>query len=290
MVRRILRRFKRILYGSDTLPRRYRFNDELAAIAAKAELFRQKLQSIKDANPIDSADGFWYPYSILGNFWELDQTLSGGNRDLLRLIGERPVADIGGADGEIVFFLEQAGVKEVHLYESASLNCSHLRGANILKEQLHSGVQIHDIDLDGKQITPDVRFGLVFFLGTLYHLKNPFAVLEHLSKITEYCLLSTRIARCLPDGRSRIDSVPVAYLVGPEELNNDPSNYFIFSHTGLKRLCQRCGWEVLDWNTFDNRKNSTPTSFSEGERAFCLLKSIALPKLAHEDQLTENSG
>lgn len=242
-------------------------------ICDKRDRFQERLTEIKTKNPIAPTDGYWYPHHVLGNLDTIGQTLTGTNRDLLRLIENRPVADIGGADGDLSFFLETLGIKDIHLIESAGLNCSRLSGARLLKRELNSAVTIHDIDVDHEQLLPKIQFGLVFFLGTLYHLKDPFRILEYLAKHTEYCLLSTRVARYLPGGKGRIESYPIAYLLGPDELNNDPSNYFIFSHKGLRRLCERTGWDIADWKSFDNTVNSTPDSLHNGERVFCLLRS-----------------
>ena len=267
------RRLRALVHRKSPARRSYPADGRLAETCRKRDAFQERITRIKQKNPIDPADGCWYPHHVLGNLDAIEQTLTGNNRDLVRLAGNRPVADIGGADGDLSFFLEILGISNVHLVESAALNCSRLSGARILKRELHSSVTIHDIDIDRERMLPDLEFGLVFFLGTLYHLKDPFRMLEYLSGRTRYCMLSTRIARFLPGGGQRIDRYPVAYLLGPDEMNNDPSNYFVFSHTGLRRLCGRTGWEITDWNTFDNTKNSTPASLHRGERAFCLLRS-----------------
>ena len=64
--------------------------------------------------------------------------------------------------------------------------------------------------------TPHPSYGFVVLLGILYHLKNPFLVLETLAGVADYCLLSTRIARLAPDG-ARLQGLPVAYLLGEDE-------------------------------------------------------------------------
>jgi tRNA (mo5U34)-methyltransferase len=73
-----------------------------------------------------------------------------------------------------------------------------MAGIRALKEALGSFVEIHAVDLDSQFELPEQQYGLVFFLGLLYHLKNPFYVLESLSKAARYCLLSTRVMRVLP--------------------------------------------------------------------------------------------
>src|SRR6185437_3180823 len=58
------------------------------------------------------------------------------------------------------------------------------------------------------------KYDLIFFLGILYHLKNPFYALESLAKVTRHMLISTRVAKLSPAGRSMRD-LPVAYLLHP---------------------------------------------------------------------------
>ena len=70
----------------------------------------------------------WYPYEILGNLLHLDHLLHGDNRDLSRLARDLPVADIGGADGDLAFVLERAGGWKVDLIDTAATNMNYLRG------------------------------------------------------------------------------------------------------------------------------------------------------------------
>jgi hypothetical protein len=107
--------------------------------------------------------------------------------------------------------------------------------------------------------------------GGLYHLKNPFRVLENLASLAQYCLLSTRVARHSPDGRTAFDHLPVAYLVDPSECNNDATNYWVFSTAGLTRILSRSGWELLaKINT--GSQASDPVNQERDERAFILMK------------------
>src|SRR6187455_122200 len=52
---------------------------------------------------------FWYPYGSINNVIILDKLLTGENRTLLRDIPCKRALDIGAADGDISFFLEQEG-------------------------------------------------------------------------------------------------------------------------------------------------------------------------------------
>ena len=64
-------------------------------------------------------------------------------------------------------------------------NFNGLEGARTLKEALNSSVIIRSVDLDSQFSLAGQKYDAVFFLGTLYHLKNPFFLLESLARIDE---------------------------------------------------------------------------------------------------------
>lgn len=243
---------------------------DIEVLQARAAEFSQRLRSIKAA--IAPRAGFWYPYDTLANLWHLGNLLPRERTDLGPLLTAGPVADIGAADGDLAFFLEQVGVLS-HVIDHAPTNHNGLEGARLLKRHFASAVEIHDIDLDAYFTLPAERYGLVLFLGILYHLKNPFYVLETLARRATYALVSTRITRYLADGATDVDQAPVAYLLAPRECNDDPTNYWIFSEAGLRRLIDRTGWDVLAFKRVGHTSGSDPFSADRDERAFCLLQS-----------------
>ena len=128
-------------------------------------------------------------------------------------------------------------------------------------------------ELDDLFSIPRQGYGLVFFLGILYQLQNPYYALKALARATRYCLISTRIAQVTTDRGVRFADVPVAYLVAPTETNNDSTNYWIFSDAGLRRILDRTGWEIVDYMTVGAAVDSDPASSDRDERAFCLVRS-----------------
>ena len=234
-----------------------------------APAFGKKLDDIRGSVKHDFE---WYAYSSMNNMQHLDQLLEGQYRNITELAGGKPVADIGAADGDMSFFLEKLGLK-MHIIDHASTNINHLEGAKLLKKELKSNVEIHDVDLDAQFTLPHDDYGLVIFLGILYHLKNPFYALEYLSKVTRYCLVSTRVMRFTPGKKHDIDDMSLAYLVGEHELNDDPTNFWVFSNTGLKRLFDRTGWKIRGYKSLGDTESSTPDDMKHDERAFALLES-----------------
>jgi len=231
----------------------------------------QRLWEIKLAHRPKS---FWYPYSTLRNVGLLEQLSANIGLNLLQLCrGQHgKVADIGAADGDLAFFLENEGLS-VDVIDNEDTNFNRFEGVRILKEALNSSVTIRSIDLDSQFTLHGEKYDAVFLLGTLYHLKNPFFVLEKLAQMTRYCFVSTRIAKQTADGRP-LSRYPVAYLLAPEECNDDITNIWVFSDEGLKRLIHRSGWSLLSQLTIGDTMKSTPADPDRDERAFCLLRRI----------------
>jgi Methyltransferase domain len=160
----------------------------------------------------------------------------------------------------------------VGVIDNEYTNFSHLEELRILKAALNSSVVIQSIDLDSQLSLAGEKYDAVFFLGTLYHLKNPLYVLESLARIMKYCFVSTRIAKQTADGQS-LSRYPLAYLLAPQECNNDDTNFSIFSDRRLKRLIDRTGWNLLSNVTIGDTANSTPADPERHERAFSLLET-----------------
>jgi len=262
--------------------------------------FARQLRETKEK--LKPYDGFWFPYDTMMNLWNLDDLLIGKYRDLANLFGDLPVADIGAADGDLAFFLESLGIR-CQIIDHAVPSYNNLLGARLLKENLGSSVEIYDIDLDSHSALPNERYGLILFLNILYHLKNPYHVLETLAKHANYCVISTRITQHLTARQTvssqhswkerirkflilwkaphlfekinvtYVDHAPIAYLLDAGECNNDPTNYWIFTETGLQRLLSRTGWEIIRLIRVGNLNYSDPFTIEGDERAVCLVKS-----------------
>lgn len=147
---------------------------DVTEITRDAMAFREKLQQAKRTL---QPDAFWYPYDSLVNFYHLDRLLNGGNRSAFKDFRNLTIADIGAADGDTAFFFESLG-NQVDIVDYAPTNFNGLRGAEQLKAHLRSAVGIHNVDLDAQFALPREHYDVAIFLGILYHLKNPFYMLE----------------------------------------------------------------------------------------------------------------
>jgi tRNA (mo5U34)-methyltransferase len=215
----------------------------------------------------------WYPYDSLPNLFYLQHLLKGAAVSLRELAGDDPVLDIGAADGFLSFLWEALG-HPVDAVDFSGCNINRMDGLRTLAARLGSKVQIHDLDLDGR-FELARQYGVAFFLGTLYHLKNPFYALETIARHARYCFVSTRVARLSADRTSRLDGMPVAYLLAPGECNGDATNYFVFSPTGLTVLVQRAGW-IIRGSVTAGASESDPISPEGDERMYLLLESAVL--------------
>jgi tRNA (mo5U34)-methyltransferase len=225
-------------------------------------------------------DAFWYPYGTLNNFIHL-QLFEEIAADLPLRKGAK-VADVGAADGDLSFFLNTLGY-EGAIIDHGPTNYNNLQGARLLATEFYPTVTVNDIDLDSQFNYKALgSYDMIVFLGILYHLKNPFYVLEAFSHMTRFMLVSTRVARFFENDigtdpaapkRIQVANHAVGYLLDPLESNNDPTNYWIFSVTGLHRLMQRSGWEILKSVTVGDIHNSNQKDNHRDERAFVALKS-----------------
>lgn len=203
--------------------------------------FQCRLKSVKESLAVDFP---WYPYESLSNLTHLSALLRKLDGDLFDWLPNRSLMDIGCADGELSLLFESLGFS-VDAIDHAPSNHNRLEGARALIQATGSGVRLHDLDLDGGGELPAPEAGLVLCLGLLYHLKNPFLFLERLARHSHYCLLSTKLLTHLPGISNSMDAQPLAYLLDSSELNNDDSNFWLFTGAALSRLLHRSGWRVL---------------------------------------------
>jgi tRNA (mo5U34)-methyltransferase len=237
----------------------------------QANEFRNRLRTVKHATALER--GAWYPYDSLAPMEILDEFLDGDPSRLLEIIGGKLVLDLGCGDGDLSFFLASLGA-EVEAIDHAATNYNKMAGVNALKQALGaSSVRIRAADLDQPVELCAPVYGLGLLMGVLYHLKNPYSILETLAHKARYCFLSTRIAALAADRKTRIANIPVAYLLGEGEANQDNTNFWIFSEAGLRRIISRSGWNILKFRTTSNAASSDPASKAGDARAYCLIQS-----------------
>lgn len=243
---------------------------DLPSFLRAAQRFAQKLTDVKRSHPL--AEYGWYPYTSLSAVPFLGQLLEKDFNLLPPVVASEPALDIGCGDGDFAFFLESLGTT-VDAIDYTEMNFNQMRGVYRLRDCLRSKVDVYSIDLDQYFELPRRRYGLALFLGTLYHLKNPFYVLDTLSQRAAYCILSTRVAQVTARDGVRVQGEPVAYLLDSREANDDSTNFWIFSEAGLRRLVERAGWSVRSQVNVGCLSDSNPVDSAADERIFLFLRS-----------------
>jgi 2-polyprenyl-3-methyl-5-hydroxy-6-metoxy-1,4-benzoquinol methylase len=247
---------------------------DIKELERQALLFEDRVNQTKASLAPENI--VWYPYRTLAVFPVLRNLLTGPRRSLLDLAAGDPILDLGCGDGALSFFFESLGC-EVWAADNPHVNHNGMLGFNKLRAALNSPVKFHSVDLDSQFKLPNEIFGLTLLLGVFYHLKNPYYVMESLAWHTRYCLFSTRIAQRTPKGVD-MKKESLAYFLAPGETNNDATNYWIFSETALRRLLDRTGWAICDFQTVGVTRGSEPARLDRDERAFCLLESRHCPR------------
>ncbi|MEN6534128.1 MAG: hypothetical protein ABFD89_10730 [Bryobacteraceae bacterium] len=245
------------------------FPQSASELLDEGERFRTELQNLK--RKLVVADYGWYPYDSLSSLGILTRLIEPVFSEISEGLATGPIADIGCADGDLGLFCAYLGA-QVDAIDHLDSSFNQMRGVEILREALDVPVGVHDLDIDGRFRFPRSGYRFAFFLGTLYHLKNPFYVLEELARRADWCLLSTRIAQTTPRG-TRLEEEPLAYLLDTREANDDPTNYWIFSAAGLLQLLRRAGWTVFGQERVGRKLDSDPIHSDADERMFVLLKS-----------------
>jgi tRNA (mo5U34)-methyltransferase len=248
---------------------RYEFPQNASELLERGGVFKAELRDLKRRLVVP--DYGWYPYESLTALGILAKLLEPVYDEVAEALAVGPVADIGCADGDLGLFCARMGA-EVDVIDHIESNFNQMRGAAVLRDALELTVGIHDLDLDSRFELPRSDYRFALFLGTLYHLKNPYYVLEQLAARADWCVLSTRVAQVTP-GLVPIEEEPVAYLLDSREANNDPTNFWIFSPAGLLRLLNRAGWMLIAQERVGQLFNSDPVRPDADERMFVLLKS-----------------
>ena len=153
----------------------FRIPENPAAFLRSAQELWVRLKDEKKKTQLTEGD--WYPFDTLSCVPTVAELISRDFDDLAADIAGRPVADIGCADGDLAMLFAGWGA-DVDAIDYAPNNFNRMLGVRTLSRVLDLPVRTYDINLDHDFKLPQDSYGLTLFLGILYHLKNPYAVLE----------------------------------------------------------------------------------------------------------------
>jgi len=226
-------------------------------VLQSADTFVNRLQAIKAS----IADIRWYPYNTISSLGFLSTLTEGIN------IPANAVLDLGAADGDISFLFADAGAS-VDAFENAPSNINKGDGLRRLNDAFGKPLSLTFTDLDFGVIFPRDFYDLCFATGIAYHLRNPLLVYLNLAQHCRFMITNTRVIDIPPsDSRvkraywriasrlyrlqnrqnreTRFSRKPFAYLLDRREINDDPTNYWLFTPAGYRRMLKRCGWNIL---------------------------------------------
>lgn len=239
-------------------------------------------ESISKKEEFIKLGGKIYPYDTLGS-----------NLDVLKILADKigidfdskslSIADIGCANGELAIALSLAG----HIVTAIDFTYKHDCApyvVNKLSEIYNTKINVVDMSVDKYFDLVDIcpantiakKYDLSICFGLIYHLKNPIAFLESLSKITKYAVIGTHVMTHTPNIETRVSDFSMAYLVDSGELNNDPTNYWIFTEKGFHMAIRRAGFKIIDTTSIANNdlNIALPDQTSYGIRNFVVVESV----------------
>ena len=238
-------------------------------LKTKLNEFYPKLNAIKDRNKLSNHKTY-YGYNILSNIEHSSSILE---NNLNIFVNSNSIADIGCADGDLAFFLEYLYPdKEYICIDHPDYNWNGMDGIKKLKSKLRSKITIVEKDID-EQEPLDKEVDLTILLGLLYHIKNPISLMQKLNNKSKYILFSTRITHYTPDLKHNISDYSLAYFPTSTEINNDPTNWWIFTESCLEKIFERTHWNIVCKQIVGEEKKSTPDDPHKDCRYFCLLKN-----------------
>lgn len=231
--------------------------------------FAQKVNHVRLTHPLNNPNGY-YDYDVLSNLDHLEPIIE----NHLNVFTESScIADLGCADGDMSFYLEYMYPdKEYLCVDHPDFNWNQMEGIRHLKDKLDSNVNILERNIDIYDPL-DTKIDLTLLLGIFYHLKNPITLLQNLNKHSEYILFSTRITQFTPDLNFNISNYPLAYFPSENEINNDSTNWWIFTEECLKKIFARTHWHVVQDIKRGNVYQSNPQDPDKDCRYFALLKN-----------------
>ena len=179
-------------------------------------------------------------YTILP-FLDLPDDLSG-----------KTVIDVGAWDGYMSFWCEERGADVVAVDSKAwdvSLagtsmfphHNTHRRGFDLAHKARQS--KVRPIVSEVYDLTPDStgRFDVVLLLGVLYHLRHPLLAIERMSELTTDLLVVE--SAVLPFSEERT----IAKFLPHDELNRDPSNWWLPSVECVTSMLHDVGFDDVKW-------------------------------------------
>jgi tRNA (mo5U34)-methyltransferase len=162
----------------------------------------------------------------------------------------KTVLDIGAWDGYFSSEAERRGAARVLATDSFVWDRGQKHGFDYARRAL--GSRVEDQNIDCTELSPESlggTFDITLFLGVLYHLRHPLAVLERVRSVTnEMCIVET-----FTDLRHLRQ--PAIAFYETTEANNDPTNWFGPNAAAAAALLRAAGFSRVERLTPPRRAN-----------------------------------
>ena len=153
------------------------------------------------------------------------------------------VLDVGAWDGFYSFEAERRGAKRVLATDHQAWRSGQAFGwgtgkAGFELARRTLGSRVEDREIDVYDISPQTvgMFDVVFFLGVLYHVKDPLGALERMASVTSKLLIVETAVDLMGLRRPALAFYP------SRELNGDPTNWFGPNAACVQEMLRACGF------------------------------------------------
>lgn len=112
------------------------------------------------------------------------------------------------------------------------------KGFDLAHEALNSKVEPVVRDFATEDLSDLGEFDVVFFLGVLYHLREPLTGLAKVAQLTREVAIVETEGVHVPG----TDGLPLAQFAAADEMHGDPTNWWAPNYDGLEALCHAAGF------------------------------------------------
>jgi SAM-dependent methyltransferase len=233
-------------------------------ILDSAAAFRDELRSLRAANPLP--DGEYYLFETINNIEHILPPLDARGREFEPLVRGKTVLDLGCGDGDLTFFLEKLGPREIVAIDYGQTNYNQLRAFRHLATLLGSRARLIDADVHHLDFRQLPHFDTIFCLGFLYHSPHPQWILDRLRKAGDELIMTTKVFD---------DPLPYAYYYAPGECFNDSTNWWCLTPAALERMLGRAGFELTFMERLDPWEGKAhPVDMSRDGRVILNARSL----------------
>ena len=150
------------------------------------------------------------------------------------------VLDIGTWDGWFAFRAEQAGAKRVVALDHFvwRQRPSRRKGFDLAHSALGSGVEAVEDDFSTMDLSALGTFDMVFFLGVIYHLRDPLGALGRLRQVTDGSAFIESEAAII----GGLEELAACQFFETDECAGDPTNWWAPTAPALLGMCRAAGF------------------------------------------------